>query len=542
MGTYFYSDAAHLHAVTAASSGYGAIYDTAGNMTCRQVDFSTTCSGTPTGQKLSYDSEGRLSAWQNTQSSPTQTANYLYDGEGTRVALLTTQSGTSTTTIYVGDLEEITTSGATTTKTTYYYAGQMRVALAVNGIFTYLGDDRLGSTTVALDAAGNATASQLYAPFGGSRYASGTMPTDYGFTGQHGDSITGLDYYVSRYYDPVVGQFTSADSTLPENGYNPWGLSRYAYVQGNPETMTDPDGHCWPLCTIIAGALLGAAIGAATSIVTQAASGKGVHLDQVAKDAAVGAISGAVSGLAGPEAGIAAHAAVGAAAGAIGQVATNALTGKPLGDGVLQAALVGGITGGAMRGAGKLFSKFAGKAAKAADQVGAVCGGLSFASGTPVATPSGKKAIQDLQVGDLVQAFDPNTETVKAQTVDAVFVNHDSDLLDVTLVKDASARVSDAKVSIKHEPISTQDKPNASSDTVHTTFNHPWLTVDRGWVDAGNLNVGEQVRRLDGSTATVVHIHLMPGEADMYDLTIHSIHTFVVGELQIVVHNTCDST
>jgi RHS repeat-associated protein len=68
------------------------------------------------------------------------------------------------------------------------------------------------------------------------------MPTDYGFTGQHSDAATGLDYYNARYYDPLAGQFTSADPVLPDGGFGILGLSRYAYVEGNPETLTDPSG------------------------------------------------------------------------------------------------------------------------------------------------------------------------------------------------------------------------------------------------------------------------------------------------------------
>jgi RHS repeat-associated protein len=62
------------------------------------------------------------------------------------------------------------------------------------------------------------------------------MPTDYGFTGQRADSATGLDYYGARYYDPTLGQFTSADTVLD-------GLNRFAYVGGNPISHTDPSGH-----------------------------------------------------------------------------------------------------------------------------------------------------------------------------------------------------------------------------------------------------------------------------------------------------------
>jgi len=38
------------------------------------------------------------------------------------------------------------------------------------------------------------------------------MGTSKGFTGQYADTLTGLDYYNARYYDPVVGVFLSADS------------------------------------------------------------------------------------------------------------------------------------------------------------------------------------------------------------------------------------------------------------------------------------------------------------------------------------------
>ena len=62
------------------------------------------------------------------------------------------------------------------------------------------------------------------------------MPTSKGFTGQRQDASSGLDYYGARYYDPVLGQFASADSVAD-------GLNRYGYVHGNPTTFTDPSGH-----------------------------------------------------------------------------------------------------------------------------------------------------------------------------------------------------------------------------------------------------------------------------------------------------------
>lgn len=70
------------------------------------------------------------------------------------------------------------------------------------------------------------------------------MPTDYGYTGQRSDSATGLSYYGSRYYDPTVGQFTSADTVMD-------GLNRYGYVHGNPTSDTDPTGHIASCTSVI---------------------------------------------------------------------------------------------------------------------------------------------------------------------------------------------------------------------------------------------------------------------------------------------------
>ncbi len=235
LGSATYGDSAHKHAATAIGATWTAAYDAAGDMTCRAPDATKTCTGgAPTGQQLGFDAEGWLKAWQNAPTSPTSTAQYLYDGDGTRVAQQVTSGGATTTTAYIGTVEEVAVSGASTTTTTYYYAGDIRVALAVNGVFSYLGDDVLGSATTAFDAAGAVQASQLYAPYGGSRYSNGTMPGSFGFTGQRADAATGLDYYVARYYDPLAAQFTSADTVLPGDGYDPWALLRYAYVEGNP--------------------------------------------------------------------------------------------------------------------------------------------------------------------------------------------------------------------------------------------------------------------------------------------------------------------
>ena len=244
LGSYGYGSAGHVHAATAVGTGYTAAYDAAGDMTCRAPTTSTTCAGaSPTGAQLSYNNEGQLVGWQSTPSSPTSAEQLLYDCQGRRVAQTATSGGTTTTTVYVGGLEEVVTSGSTTTTKTYYSAGGRLIAMAVNGTFSFLARDGLGSVEAVLGASGGAVAAQLYAPYGALRYSTGSSPTSYGFTGQRADATTGLSYYGSRYYDPAVGQFATADSVMPGGGFNLEGLSRYAYTRGNPTSRTDPTGH-----------------------------------------------------------------------------------------------------------------------------------------------------------------------------------------------------------------------------------------------------------------------------------------------------------
>ena len=110
--------------------------------------------------------------------------------------------------------------------------------------------DDLGSVRTAItNQAGAATVVgyQGYGPFGFVQYHAGQTGTNKGYTGQYTDPLSGLDYYVARYYDPVVGLFLSAD-TVQSNlkGFDP-----YAYVSNNPETVTDPTGHCDFWCSVV---------------------------------------------------------------------------------------------------------------------------------------------------------------------------------------------------------------------------------------------------------------------------------------------------
>jgi hypothetical protein len=123
------------------------------------------------------------------------TAAFLYDGAGQRVEQQSTPANqpTATTHYVLGVLEE--DSGGTLTKYLSVPGLPSAVRVGTSGALSYLASDGLGSVSVALDGSGTVTAAQLYAPYGGLRYSSGTMPTAKGFTGQRADAATGLDDY-----------------------------------------------------------------------------------------------------------------------------------------------------------------------------------------------------------------------------------------------------------------------------------------------------------------------------------------------------------
>lgn len=134
--------------------------------------------------------------------------------------------------------------------------------------------DMLGSTQVVTDASGNIVTTVRYDPFGSVfqlQQASGEYQTPYLYTGQELDSESGLYYYNARYYNPVIGRFTSADPVVIDP-LTPQSLNRYSYVLNNPLRYTDPAGLSWlsqNWTYIVAGLIVAGTI--AADVVTEGA-------------------------------------------------------------------------------------------------------------------------------------------------------------------------------------------------------------------------------------------------------------------------------
>ena len=169
------------------------------------------------------------------------------DGSGQRVMQRTSVGGTISPTVYAFGLEEhqYNASGTNTGNTSSYSVGGYLVGEQTGTstkTTTFLLTDLLGSVVASFSNISGSAAVQgnrAYSPYGTPLYQQGSVGTSKGFTGQYADSTSGLDDDNARYYDPLVGQFVSADSVQG----NLVGMDPYAYVGGNPETWTDPTGH-----------------------------------------------------------------------------------------------------------------------------------------------------------------------------------------------------------------------------------------------------------------------------------------------------------
>lgn len=137
----------------------------------------------------------------------------------------------------------------------------------------------------------------------------------------------------------------------------------------------------------------------------------------------------------------------------------------------------------------------------------------SFAGATTVLMADGtKKLIEDIEVGDEVIATDPETGEQTAKTVERVFV-HDDTVIDLVV----------------------------DGDVITTTEDHPfWSFTDQRFERADELSAGEKVVDADGRMITVSGLEFGAArEALAYNLSVEGIHTYHVGDAEILVHNEC---
>ena len=162
----------------------------------------------------------------------------------------------------------------------------------------------------------------------------------------------------------------------------------------------------------------------------------------------------------------------------------------------------------------------AGAVKRIAEDAAISCITECFPAGTQVATPEGRKPIERVRVGEQVLTEDPKTGKVETEAVTAV----------------------------RHDPPTwVMAIGLADGSTIEVTPEHPFW-VDRGgtfagpgWLKAGELRIGDQLRTAGGADATVVSLRYHVERVEVYTLTLGSNHDFFVGDARVLVHN-CNAT
>jgi hypothetical protein len=79
----------------------------------------------------------------------------------------------------------------------------------------------------------------------------------------------------------------------------------------------------------------------------------------------------------------------------------------------------------------------------------------------------------------------------------------------------------------------------SGADTaIEATPNHPFYSEDRkGWVEVGNLEIGEKVRNKSNKLVTLLRKEQQTKTQKVYNLEIYRNHNYLVGEQGVLVHN-----
>ena len=127
-----------------------------------------------------------------------------------------------------------------------------------------------------------------------------------------------------------------------------------------------------------------------------------------------------------------------------------------------------------------------------------------FSEGTMIEMIDGQLPIEQIKMGDIVKTFNIETNKVETSTVTKTFIH--PDVIDELII----------------------------NKKIKTTSNHPFY-INKKWVEAGDLNIGDDLLHLDGSKHKITNIELNTNKQTVYNFEVQGTHNyFAEGYL---VHN-----
>jgi hypothetical protein len=125
-------------------------------------------------------------------------------------------------------------------------------------------------------------------------------------------------------------------------------------------------------------------------------------------------------------------------------------------------------------------------------------------------TDDGLVPIADIDIGELVLAYDEATGTTGFYTVTATLAHVDPVIVYLTI----------------------------DGETIATTPEHPFYSAGN-WIEAGALRAGMWVRQPDNTAGLVLSAYTEVLPQTMYNFSVDTAHTYFVGNKSWLVHNTC---
>ncbi len=417
------------------------------------------------------------------------------------------------------------TTGETTT---YYVFGIGLLYQEEDGETLFYHFNNIGSTEAVTDENGQIVETFAYGPYGELLSANecGIM---YLYNGEYGVATdeNGLYYMRARYYNSEIKRFVNQDVLIGTISDSPT-MNRYAYVNGNPISLADPFGLSpsinWNAFGHTALSVIGLltliptpvtfAIGAVANIVNAAwYAAEGNYFEAVCS--AVGVFGGGYGLLSTMGSKSCLLMNVLKTGTAVGSIAIGGYDIYQIGYENYQSYVVRGedfsLTDAVMD-AGRIVL----------DSV-AIAGGIKllsepvpscFVAGTLVATAEGHVAIEEIQVGDMVLAGDPETGEVAYKEVTRNFVNESDELIHV----------------------------HTNGEEIITTPTHPFYVNQFGWTHAADLRAGDVLVLSNGEYVVVEFIQheILEEPVKVYNFEVEDFHTYFVGESSVLVHNWCD--
>ena len=136
-----------------------------------------------------------------------------------------------------------------------------------------------------------------------------------------------------------------------------------------------------------------------------------------------------------------------------------------------------------------------------------------FIAGTLVATETGYVTIENIKVGDLVWAHDPETGETALKPVVQTFRNETTEWIHVTV----------------------------KGETLTCTPEHPFYVPKKGWTSAIDLRAGDILVMLNGEYVVVEQVQheLLESPETTYNFEVEDYHTYYVSTVEVLVHNAC---